>query len=93
MNQSNLEILQQRRLEEIGRYLYQIREERSVSLDLIVNQTKIQRHQLRNIELGNMDHLPPAIYVQGFIKLYANALGFNGREIASTFPIDLDYDG
>ncbi|MBD1847865.1 helix-turn-helix domain-containing protein [Cyanobacteria bacterium FACHB-63] len=54
-----------------------------------VNQTtKIQLHQLEAIESGNLDRLPPAVYVRSFIKIYADFLGCQGKDLALTFPID-----
>lgn len=85
---TKLETLQQNRLEEIGCYLSQIRHAQGVSLEAIAQQTRIQKHQLEAIEQANLSKLPPAVYVQGFIKLYANCLGCNGRDLAAAFPLE-----
>lgn len=79
-------IIQQRRLEEIGQYLQQMRQESSITLEQVTQQTKIQPYQLVAIESGDLSKLPPAVYIQGLIKIYANFLGCNGQELAATFP-------
>jgi cytoskeletal protein RodZ len=43
---------------------------------------------LRAIEDGNLSKLPEPVYVQGFIKLYADALGLEGNEFADAFPTE-----
>ncbi|MEO0686909.1 MAG: helix-turn-helix domain-containing protein, partial [Cyanobacteria bacterium J06649_11] len=42
---------------------------------------------VQGIEEANFDDLPEPVYIQGLIRQYAHALGFNGAEFASTFPI------
>lgn len=85
---TKLEIFQQKRLEEIGKYLRQVRQSKSISLEQIKEHTKIQHYQLAAIEAGNLSKLPPAVYVRGFIKIYADFLGCQGTELAFTFPIE-----
>jgi cytoskeletal protein RodZ len=45
------------------------------------------RH-LQAIEEGQLEHLPEPIYIRGFIRRFANALGLNGVELASDFPVE-----
>ena len=85
---SKLQIIQQQRLEEIGKYLNQTRLEERISLEAVEQQTRIQKSHLESIERGDLSRLPPGIYVQGFIKLYANFLGCDGMALATTFPIE-----
>lgn len=85
---SNLEIIQQRWLEEMGGCLCQIRQEKGISLDRVVQQTKIQKYQLVALETGDLKKLPPAVYLKGFIKIYADFLGCNGRNLALAFPVE-----
>ncbi|MDA0672391.1 MAG: helix-turn-helix domain-containing protein [Cyanobacteria bacterium] len=83
----NLTALQGERLREIGAYLRQTRLDRQVSLEDIRQQTFIQVYQLHAIETGDLQVLPEPVYVQGFIKKYAIALGLNGQELATSFPV------
>ncbi|MEM7725214.1 MAG: RodZ domain-containing protein [Cyanobacteria bacterium P01_A01_bin.45] len=75
------------KLVELGSNLRTVREERGLSIDEVVVLTRIPRRLLVAIEEGLMDELPEPIYTKGLIREFANALGFNGVEFASTFPV------
>jgi cytoskeletal protein RodZ len=83
-----LTILQQSRLEEIGKYLQQVRLEAHISLADISRKTKINQLYLAAIEKGDLKYLPEPIYIRGFIKLFANTLRLQGEELALTFPLE-----
>jgi cytoskeletal protein RodZ len=85
---SRLQQDQREQLTEIGAYLRQVREEYGLSLDEIAARTMIQARLLRALEEGNLGKLPEPIYIQGFIKLYADALGLDGNEFADAFPTE-----
>ena len=85
---SRLQQNQLERLAEIGTYLRQVREEYRLSLNDIESRTMIPVRLLRAIEEGNLNKLPEPVYVQGFLKLYADALGLEGNEFAGAFPTD-----
>lgn len=76
------------KLQELGSYLHRRRTERGVSIEAIAEHTKIQPRLLRAIEAGNLEELPEPVYIQGMLKQFANALGLNGAEFASAFPLD-----
>ena len=42
---------------------------------------------LQAIEQGKLDDLPEPVYIKGLIRQFADALGFNGVDFASSFPI------
>lgn len=75
-------------LTEIGAYLRQVREEYGLSLDDVAARTMIQARLLRAIEEGKLETLPEPVYIQGFIRLYADALGLNGNQFADAFPTE-----
>lgn len=75
-------------LTQVGDYLRQIREHYALSLDEIAARTMIQARLLRAIEEGKLEKLPEPIYIQGFIKLYADALGLDGNQFADAFPTE-----
>jgi cytoskeletal protein RodZ len=79
---------QAERLCEIGAYLRQVRERYDLSLDEVAARTMIQARLLRAIEEGRLEKLPEPVYIQGFIKLYADALELNGNEFADAFPTE-----
>ncbi|MGJ3246180.1 MAG: helix-turn-helix domain-containing protein [Elainellaceae cyanobacterium] len=81
---------QAEKLADIGARLRQIREERLLSIDQVAAKTLIQPRLLRAIEVGDLSRLPEPIYIQGFIKRYAESLGLNGAEFAHLFPTEPD---
>lgn len=74
------------KLEELGSRLRQFRTEQSIPLEEVAAQTRIQARLLNAIEEGKLDELPEPVYIKGFIKRFAEALGLNGAEFASAFP-------
>lgn len=83
-----LEQQQIEKLRELGAQLWLKRQEQGLSLEAVAADTRIQQRILHAIEHAQLDNLPEPIYVQGFIKQYADALGLNGSELSSTFPTD-----
>jgi cytoskeletal protein RodZ len=76
------------RLMQIGAYLRQVREDQALSLEEVAVRTLIQPRLLKAIESGEMHQLPEPVYIQGFIKRYADSLGLDGADCASAFPTD-----
>ncbi len=75
------------KLTEMGAQLSSLRQEKNLSLEEMVAWTRIPRRLLQAIEEGDLKELPEPIYIQGLIRQYADALGMNGAEFASSFPI------
>ncbi|MCS6814354.1 MAG: DUF4115 domain-containing protein [Cyanobacteria bacterium] len=76
------------KLQEIGTYLRQAREQRALSLEDIELRTKIQPRLLRAIEAGDLSQLPEPVFIQGYIKLFAQALGMDGSALSAAFPTE-----
>ena len=74
------------KLQEIGSCLRELRQEQAIPLEEIAAKTKIQLRLLNAIEAGRLDQLPEPVYIQSFIRQFADALGANGTDIASQFP-------
>jgi cytoskeletal protein RodZ len=85
-NKRHFQQEQVEKLEELGSRLRQFRTEQSIPLEEVAAQTRIQARLLNAIEEGRLDELPEPVYVKGFIKRFAEALGLNGAEFASAFP-------
>ena len=81
----SLEEHQSRKVDRIGRSTWASRQEKGLSLEEMVVLTRIPRRLLQAIEEGNLDDLPEPIYIQGLIRQFADALGFNGAEFAQSF--------
>lgn len=79
--QEQVEILQ-----ELGSRLRQCRNAQDLPIEEVAAKTKIQARLLNAIEEGRLEQLPEPVYIQGFIKQFAEALGMNGAEFSSTFP-------
>jgi cytoskeletal protein RodZ len=79
-------------LHSIGAYLRQVRQEQGLSLDSIANQIFIRPVLLQALENGNDAELPEPVFVQGFIRRYADALGLDGQALSGEFavtPVDV----
>lgn len=74
------------KLEELGASLRQCRNAQDISIEEVAARTKIQTRLLKAIEEGKLEQLPEPVYIKGFIKQFAEALGLNGTEFASSFP-------
>jgi len=67
-----------------GTLLKEEREKRKISLSEISNATKLSVSALQLMEKGNLDDLPPDVFVRGFIRSYARTL-----RISSNEPLEL----
>ena len=84
---TSLEEQRAEKLTQVGSQLRATRQQHGFSLDEMVMKTRIPRRLLKGIEEANFDDLPEPVYIQGLIRQYADVLGFNGVEFASTFPV------
>jgi cytoskeletal protein RodZ len=80
---------QQERLKEITANLRHIRQENSISLEQIAMQTHIRLASLQALEEWRFEDLPEPVFIQGFIRRYADKLGLDGTAIAKSFEIDI----
>jgi cytoskeletal protein RodZ len=79
---------QQEQLKEIGAYLGQVRQEKSIRVEEIAAKTLIRQTFLEALEEGRFEDLPEPIYVQGFIRRYGDILGLDGTSLARSFAIN-----
>jgi cytoskeletal protein RodZ len=63
-----------------GRYLQAIRLEKAISLEMVSKETRIRKDLLALIEEENHKKLPDEVFVKGFIRAYAEAIGADGDE-------------
>ncbi len=61
----------------LGRSLRAAREERNIPLQEICDRTRIQLEFLKQIEAGRLEGLPEFVFVRGFVRNYAQALGLD----------------
>lgn len=67
----------------IGPTLLEARQGKGLSLGDVEQATKIRKRYLEGLERDDYTVLPDAVYVQGFLKTYANYLGLDGEEISN----------
>jgi cytoskeletal protein RodZ len=83
----SLEQQRSEKLSEMGTHLKGLREQYGFNVEEVAIFTKIPRRLVQAIEDSNLNELPEPIYIQKLIKSYADALGLNGTEFASEFPV------
>jgi cytoskeletal protein RodZ len=76
--------------EDLGSYLRRAREERALSLGDVSAATKVPRASLELLESGNIERLPAEVFVRGFIRSYARALGLAEGEPLAMFDRALE---
>lgn len=77
-------------LTEMGAYLRDRRVEAQLTLEQIATDTCIPVRLLAAIESGALTELPEAVYLQGLLRRFADAVGLNGREYSEKFPTGID---
>ncbi len=73
-------------LRQIGEQLRQTRESQGLSLAQLHVYTHVPLHHMEAVENGNWESLPEDVYVRGFIRVMANALGLNGTNLVASLP-------
>ena len=73
-----------------GRYLQTIRLEKKINLEQVSQQTRIGLGNLLLIEQENHEQLPAQVYVKGFLRSYAKAIGADGDEVIRRYESCLD---
>jgi cytoskeletal protein RodZ len=73
------------KLAELGERLSHARRQLDIPLEAVAERTHIQTRLLKAIEEGRLEDLPEAVYIQSFIRQYANSIGLNGVHYASEF--------
>ena len=68
-----------------GRYLQAIRIEKDINLETVSKETKIGIENLMLIEREGHGKLPPEIFVKGFLRAYARAIGADGYEAVQRY--------
>ena len=63
-----------------GRYLHAIRVEKRISLDQVAEETRIAVRNLEAIDREDPQGLPPEVFLKGFLRAYAKAVGADADE-------------
>ena len=75
-----------------GRYLQAARLEKKISLEQVSQQTRIGLGSLLLIEQEDFERLPAEVYVKGFLRSYAKAVGADGDEVIRRYESRPDVD-
>lgn len=86
---NNLDPAQVEQLKEIGAQLRQQRQEKSISTEEVSAKTYISTRLLTALEEGQSEFLPEPVFIQGFIRRYADVLALDGDALAKTFSTNL----
>lgn len=86
---NNLNSAQVEQLKEIGAQLRQQRQEQSISTEQVAAKTFIPMRLLTALEEGQSENLPEPVFIQGFIRRYADVLDLDGDALAKSFTTNL----
>jgi len=67
--------------------LAELRQSRNISIDQIVEITKITRFYVEAIENGELQKLPGSVYTRNYVRQYARAIDFDEEELIAELPL------
>lgn len=81
-----IDLQREDRLRQIGQELEQARQARFLSRQQLHRQTLVPLAHLEALETGNIEQLPEDVFVRGFIRRLANALGLDAAGMVASLP-------
>ena len=81
-----IELQREERLRQIGQELQQARQARFLSRQQLHRQTLVPLAHLEALETGHIEQLPEDVFVRGFIRRLANALGLDAAGMIASLP-------
>lgn len=72
-----------------GRYLKNMRLEKGIHLATVSKETRVGIHNLALIENEDHAHLPAEVFVKGFLRAYAKAIGADGDRTLELYLLSL----
>ena len=75
-----------------GRYLQSIRLEKKISLQKVSEETRIAIQNLKLIEKEDLEALPAEVFVRGFLRAFANAVGADAGEAVKLYDARLNLE-
>jgi cytoskeletal protein RodZ len=72
-------------MESVGEYLRKHRELRRMSVEEIARSTRVPMSSVERIEADLFDELPGEVFVRGFLKSYARAVGLSPDEVLARY--------
>jgi flagellar biosynthesis protein FlhG len=68
-----------------GKSLGKIRRYLSLEIDDVAVEIKVSKHNIEAIEEEDIDALPAAVYLKGFLRVYAKALGLDPKQVTDEY--------
>ena len=69
----------------LGELFKRGREKLGLSVDQVVEITRLRKHFVEALENENWDDLPPGVFVRGFIRAYAQVVGLDEKKALSLY--------
>ena len=70
-----------------GRYLKKIRLDKGLAIENIMDETRMSKYVIQQIEAENIGNLPEDVYLKGFLKAYAEAVGVDPYDVLEKYNI------
>ncbi|MBW2128304.1 MAG: helix-turn-helix domain-containing protein [Deltaproteobacteria bacterium] len=68
----------------LGALLRDAREKKGLTIEQVAEITRVRRRNIEAIEREDWEALPPPVFVKGFLRAYARALGVEAEELLDT---------
>jgi cytoskeletal protein RodZ len=72
-------------MEPVGQYLRRHREKKQMSVEEVARSTRVPMDSVTRIEADQFDELPGEVFVRGFLKSYARAVGLPADEVLARY--------
>src|SRR5436190_10836002 len=72
-------------MEPVGQFLRREREKRHMSVEEIARSTRVPMDSVTRIEADQFDELPGEVFVRGFLKSYARAVGVPPEDVLARY--------
>jgi cytoskeletal protein RodZ len=72
-------------MDTVGRFLRQQRLARGMSLEEVARTTRVPISSVERIEADQFDELPGEVFVRGFLKSYARAVGVQADDVLARY--------
>ncbi len=69
----------------VGQYLRDLREQRKMSVEEVSRATRVPMASVERIETDRFDELPGEVFVRGFLKSYARAVGVPADDVLARY--------
>ena len=76
-----------------GETLHAVRRYLSLDIDEVAAETKVGKHNLKAIEAEDVKTLPAPVYLKGFLRTYAKALGLDPHQVAEEYIEGIAWKG